>query len=43
MIYFHRTKRTVKAQKAIVGASLEELKKKKVTKPTNVATQAALK
>mmetsp|Transcript_6985 Transcript_6985/g.4964 ORF Transcript_6985/g.4964 Transcript_6985/m.4964 type:complete len:143 (+) Transcript_6985:24-452(+) len=38
-----RTKRTVKAQKAIVGASLDELKKKRLAKPTNVATQAALK
>jgi large subunit ribosomal protein L24e len=41
---FSRTRRTVKVQRAIVGASLEELKKKRqATKPQNVATESALK
>ncbi len=40
-----RSRRVVKAQRAIVGASLEELKKKRQTtaKPQTAATDAALK
>mmetsp|Transcript_1538 Transcript_1538/g.1546 ORF Transcript_1538/g.1546 Transcript_1538/m.1546 type:complete len:155 (-) Transcript_1538:126-590(-) len=39
-----RSRRVVKAQRAIVGASLEELKKKRqATKPQSVATESALK
>lgn len=39
-----RARRVVKVQRAIVGATLEELsKKRQATKPVNVATEAALK
>mmetsp|Transcript_4027 Transcript_4027/g.4118 ORF Transcript_4027/g.4118 Transcript_4027/m.4118 type:complete len:156 (+) Transcript_4027:83-550(+) len=39
-----KAKKAVKVQRAIVGASLEELKKKRmVTRPKNEATEAALK
>ena len=39
-----RTRKVVKAQRAIVGASLEELKKKRLSsKPQGVAAEAALK
>ena len=39
-----RTRKAVKVQRAIVGASLEDLmKKKQATKPKSAATDAALK
>lgn len=39
-----RARRVVKVQRAIVGATLEELsKKRQIAKPVSVATEAALK
>ena len=38
-----KSRKTVKIQRAIVGVSLDEIKKKTVTRKVNVATEAALK
>eukprot|EP01035_Chromulina_nebulosa_P018763 gene18763-24530_t len=39
-----KARRVIKVQRAIVGATLDELsKKRQITKPKNVATEAALK
>jgi large subunit ribosomal protein L24e len=43
LIYF-RSRKAVRVQRAIVGASLDELRsKRQVTKKTSAATEAALK
>ena len=38
-----KSRKTVKIQRAIVGVSLDEIKKRTVSRKVNVATEAALK